>query len=190
MKNKTVLISGANSGIGLVAAREIAKMGAQVVMLCRSAERGKAAQAEVIKDSGNHDVHLLLCDLSSQADIRRAADDFKAGYGRLDVLVNNAGAIFTKRQESVDGLEMTFDEILSLAQDCKYGDCTHTSEKGCAVLAAIENEELDAESYTNFMKMERERSHFESDAQDRKKKDKDLGKMIKRVQKQRRNNKY
>ncbi len=108
MKNKTVLISGANSGIGLVTAREIAKMGAQVVMLCRSAERGKAALAEVIKESGNNDVHLLLCDLSSQVDIRRAAADFKATYGRLDVLVNNAGAIFTKRQESIDGLEMTF----------------------------------------------------------------------------------
>lgn len=108
MQGKTVLISGANSGIGLVTAREIAKMGASVIMLCRSAERGKAAQAEVIKESGNEDVQLLLCDLSSQADIRRAAGEFRAAHDRLDVLVNNAGAIFTKRQESVDGIEMTF----------------------------------------------------------------------------------
>jgi len=89
-----------------------------------------------------------------------------------------------------DGLEMTFDGILNLAQDCKFSDCTHTNEKGCAVLAAIENEELDSDSYANFIKMEKEKMHYESDAKERKKKDKDFGKMIKSVQKQRRNKKY
>lgn len=106
------------------------------------------------------------------------------------MLIDNPGMREVGITNISDGLEMTFDEILNLAQDCKYNDCTHTNENGCAVLDAIENEELDADSYENFMKMEKEKMHFESDANQRKKKDKDLGKLIKRVQKQRRNNKY
>lgn len=106
------------------------------------------------------------------------------------ILIDNPGMREVGITNISDGLEMTFDEILSLAQDCKYSDCTHTNETGCAVLDAIENEELDADSYENFLKMEKEKAHFESDAKERKKKDKDLGKMIKSVQKQRRNNKY
>lgn len=106
------------------------------------------------------------------------------------ILIDNPGMREVGVTNISDGLEMTFDELLSLAQDCKYSDCTHTTESGCAVLEAIENEELDADTYANFMKMEKERMHFESDSKDRKKKDKDLGKMIKGVQKQRRHNKY
>ena len=106
------------------------------------------------------------------------------------ILIDNPGMREVGITNISDGLEMTFDGILNLAQDCKFNDCTHTNEKGCAVLAAIENEEFDADSYANFIKMEKEKMHFESDAQERKKKDKDFGKMIKSVQKQRRNNKY
>jgi len=106
------------------------------------------------------------------------------------ILIDNPGMREVGITNISDGLETTFDGILNLAQDCKFSDCTHTNEKGCAVLAAIENEELDPDSYANFIKMEKEKMHFESDAKERKKKDKDLGKMIKSVQKQRRNNKY
>jgi ribosome biogenesis GTPase len=106
------------------------------------------------------------------------------------ILIDNPGMREVGITNISDGLEMTFDEILNLAQDCKYSDCTHTNEMGCAVLDAIENEELDSDSYINFMKMEKEKMHFESDAKERKKKDKDFGKMIKNVKKQRRNNKY
>ncbi len=106
------------------------------------------------------------------------------------ILIDNPGMREVGITNISDGLEMTFDEILNLAQNCKYSDCTHTNEMGCAVLDAIENEELDSDSYTNFMKMEKEKMHFELDAKERKKKDKDFGKMIKSVKKQRRNNKY
>lgn len=106
------------------------------------------------------------------------------------ILIDNPGMREVGITDISGGLEMTFDEILNLAQDCKYSDCTHTNENNCAVLDAIENEELDVESYSNFQKMGKEKMHFESDAKQRKKKDKDLGKMIKNVQKQRRNNKY
>ena len=106
------------------------------------------------------------------------------------ILIDNPGMREVGITNISDGLEMTFDELLNLAQDCKYSDCTHTNEKGCAVLNAIENEELDADSYTNFIKMEKEKMHYDSDARERKKKDKDFGKMIKSVKKQRKNNKY
>jgi ribosome biogenesis GTPase len=101
------------------------------------------------------------------------------------ILIDNPGMREVGITNSSDGLDMTFDEILNLAQDCKFNDCTHTNEKGCAVLNAIENEELDADAYTNFMKMEKEKMHFESDAIERKKRDKDFGKMIKNIKKQR-----
>ena len=102
------MITGANAGIGKVAALELAKQGHHIVMVCRSQERGRAAQAEIKAASGNEQVDLLIADLSVQADIRQLAATFKQDYERLDVLVNNAGAIFDKRQETADGLELTF----------------------------------------------------------------------------------
>jgi ribosome biogenesis GTPase len=89
-----------------------------------------------------------------------------------------------------DGLEITFETILSYAQSCRYKDCTHMHELGCAILEAVEKGEIDKASYDNFQKMEKEKMHFESDLLERKKKDKDFGKMVKQVKKQRKNNKY
>ena len=107
MKDKIVMVTGANAGIGKITARELARMGAHVVMVARDRRRGEAALAEV-KAAANHaHVDLMLADLSSQASIRRLAADFKAKYAQLHVLINNAGAFFMKRQESVDGLELT-----------------------------------------------------------------------------------
>lgn len=106
--DKVCLITGANSGLGKITARELAKMGGTVVMVARSQARGEAALAKVQQASGSNKVHLMLADLSSLAATRQLAEAFKAQYGRLDVLVNNAGAIFKDRQVSVDGYEMTF----------------------------------------------------------------------------------
>lgn len=108
VQNKIVMVTGANAGIGKVTARELAKMGATVIMVARSRRRGEEALAEVKAASGSDTVALMLADLSSQESIRQLAAEFKANYGRLHVLVNNAGAIFMNRRESVDGLEMTF----------------------------------------------------------------------------------
>src|SRR5690242_9086482 len=91
MNGKVCIVTGANSGIGKVTALELARMGARVVMVCRDRARGEAALAEIKQKSGNHQVELMLCDLSSQADTRRFADEYKATHDRLDVLVNNAG---------------------------------------------------------------------------------------------------
>ena len=99
------------------------------------------------------------------------------------VLIDNPGMREVGITDSTDGFEMTFDEILNLSQGCKYKDCTHTTEDGCAVLTALENDELNIESYDNFLRMGKERMHFESNAQERKKKGKDLGKLIKNMKK-------
>lgn len=106
------------------------------------------------------------------------------------ILIDNPGMREVGITGISEGIQSTFDQISNLIQHCKFSDCTHKDEKGCAVLAAIENKELDVDSYTNFIKMEKERIHFESDAKERKKKDKDFGKMIKNVKKQRKRNKY
>ena len=108
MSGKTCLVTGANSGIGKVTATELARLGAHVVMVCRDRARGEAALAEIKQGTGNDQVELMLCDLSSQADIRRFADEFKATHDRLDVLVNNAGVYLRKRETTVAGIEMTF----------------------------------------------------------------------------------
>ena len=108
MIGKRVLITGANTGIGKWTAIGLAELGASVVLHARSAEKGGAAQDEVKRRSGRSDVDLLLADFSSLADVRRLAAEVLERYPRLDVLVNNAGLIAGRRQESVDGYELTF----------------------------------------------------------------------------------
>src|SRR5215217_3304559 len=108
MGEKVCLITGATSGIGKATAMGLASMGASVVMVGRDRGRGEAALAEIKEGSANASVDLMLTDLSSQEDIRRLADEFKDAYPRLDVLVNNAGVIRSKRVTSADGIEMTF----------------------------------------------------------------------------------
>lgn len=108
MKGKIVLITGANSGTGKWTAIELAKMGGNVVMACRSKTRGEEALKEVKEISGNDNVKLMICDLASKESIRRFCDEFKSKYNRLDVLVNNAGVILPGRHETFDGYELQF----------------------------------------------------------------------------------
>jgi NAD(P)-dependent dehydrogenase (short-subunit alcohol dehydrogenase family) len=108
MQGKVCLVTGATAGIGLVTARELAKKGARVILVGRSSERCSRAADEIRALSGTTSVEWLVADLSSQAEIRRLADQVRDRSARLDVLVNNAGGIFLKRQETVDGIEMTF----------------------------------------------------------------------------------
>jgi len=107
MKGKTVLVTGATNGIGLVTARELARMGAQVTIVSRNVEKC-AAVAEFIKTGTGNPVEFIAEDLSTLAGIMQAAADFKQHHTRLHVLVNNAGGFFNKRIVTPDGFEMTF----------------------------------------------------------------------------------
>lgn len=108
MTGKLVLITGATNGIGKETALGLARLGARIVMVGRSAEKTQAVVDEIKAKTGNLQMEYLLADLSSMAEVRRLADEFKGRYDRLDVLINNAGAVFASRQETIDGYEMTF----------------------------------------------------------------------------------
>ena len=108
MEGKTCLITGGSDGIGYAAARELARMGARVVIVGRNAAKTDDAVQRIIAETGNPAVDRLLADLSSQREVRRLAAEALQRLPRLDVLLNNAGAIFLSNQRSVDGLEMTF----------------------------------------------------------------------------------
>jgi retinol dehydrogenase-14 len=107
MEGKVVLITGGTSGIGRAAATALAAMGAEVVVTGRSRERGESAVEEIRNTSGNEKVSLMLADLAVQAEVRGLAEEFRGRYDRLDVLVNNAGLIQSRRAETPDGLELT-----------------------------------------------------------------------------------
>ncbi len=108
MQGKICMVTGANSGIGKATALALAQMGATVVMVCRDRVRGEEARSEIITKSRNNAVDLLQADLSSQQSIRQLVENFQRHYTHLHVLINNAGAAFIGRRETVDGLEMTF----------------------------------------------------------------------------------
>ncbi len=108
MQGKIVLITGATDGIGLVTAHELARLARTVVAVGRNADKTAAVVERIRTETGNPRVEGLLADLSSQRDIHRLAQQFTERHDRLHVLLNNAGALFHPRRESVDGIEMTF----------------------------------------------------------------------------------
>jgi len=107
-KGDVVIITGANSGTGKATALELARTGAQVVMVCRSQSRGEAALAEVRSVSKNNSVSMMLCDLASIKDIRRFVSEFCSRFSSLSVLINNAGLVVPRRQVTKDGFELQF----------------------------------------------------------------------------------
>jgi len=108
LTGKTVLITGATSGIGFETSVRLAQLGASLVMVGRDRAKTAAKVEEVGKRSGAASVESLLCDFSSQDRIRGLANEFRARHERLHILVNNAGGVFAKRTLTVDGIETTF----------------------------------------------------------------------------------
>lgn len=100
-------ITGANSGIGLATATGLAAQGAAIVMICRDAERGKAALSTVSRAATGQSPRLFIADLTSQSSVRRLAADLHDALPRIDVLINNAAAAFVSRELTVDGIERT-----------------------------------------------------------------------------------
>jgi retinol dehydrogenase-12 len=107
MAGKTCLVTGATAGIGEEAARQLARLGASVVIVGRSPDRCAAAAEAIRRQTGNPAVEAIAADLSSQAEVRRLAAEVAQRHPRLHVLLNNAGALFASRKESADGIEMT-----------------------------------------------------------------------------------
>lgn len=108
MRERVCLVTGASNGIGKAAAIKLANMGASLVLLCRDRDRGETAMAEISLRSGNDDIDLLVADLGSLRQVRKAAIGFLDSGQPLHVLVNNAGAIHMDRSLTEDGVETTF----------------------------------------------------------------------------------
>jgi retinol dehydrogenase 12 len=108
MQNKVVMITGATNGIGLESAKTLAAMGATVVGVGRNPQKCADVAAQIVRTTGNSKVEFLVADLSVQTQVRQLAETFKQKYNRLDVLLNNAGGFFARREVSKDGIEMTW----------------------------------------------------------------------------------
>lgn len=108
MEGKVCVVTGATAGIGRVTAEVLAGKGAAVVLVGRNEPKGAAALDAIRRATGNGRLRFERADLSSQAEIRALAGRLGAQFDAIDVLVNNAGALFTRRRESADGIEMTF----------------------------------------------------------------------------------
>lgn len=99
------------------------------------------------------------------------------------ILIDNPGMREVGVASASEGIEVTFDTITNLSQSCKFTNCTHTSEVGCSVLKALETGELDRASYENYVKLEREKAHYDSSLVERRAKDKQFGKFLKNYKK-------
>ncbi|MBT3300970.1 MAG: SDR family NAD(P)-dependent oxidoreductase [Bacteroidetes bacterium] len=105
MKNKRILITGSTSGIGRASAKELAKMGANIVLVSRNEEKLKTQVEELKKATNNESIDYIQGDLSSLADIRKVAEIYRNRYTELDVLLNNAGLIVPDHRTTTDGYE-------------------------------------------------------------------------------------
>lgn len=108
MTNKTILITGGTSGIGKETARTLAEMGARVVIVGRSAGKAEQAIRTLRQQTGNQQIEYLLADFTRMRDVHKLADDIRQRYDRLDVLINNAGAMYGDHQLTEDNFEASF----------------------------------------------------------------------------------
>lgn len=145
----------------------------------------------------------LLNNLSGRAAMKTDAISRSTGKGRHvtthrelivlehgGILIDNPGIREVGIVDAAQGLEITFDQIVAFSHQCKFNDCTHTQEAGCSVLEAVERGEIDQHAYENYLKMEKEKAYFESSASERRKKDKDFGKMVRNYKRKMNPNKF
>ena len=105
---RTAVVTGSNSGLGLITARELARAGATVVMACRNTAKGESAAAEIRAEARGAQLEVAALDLGSLDSVQDFAKGFRADNGRLDLLINNAGVMAPPRKETADGFELQF----------------------------------------------------------------------------------
>ncbi|KAL2097058.1 hypothetical protein ACEWY4_006265 [Coilia grayii] len=108
LEGRSFMITGANSGIGKATAMAIAKKGGTVHMVCRNKDKADSAREDIVKESGNTDIHVHILDLSESRKVWEFAEDFKSKHTSLNVLINNAGSMVKKREVNSEGLEKNF----------------------------------------------------------------------------------
>jgi len=108
MKEKIVLVTGANAGIGKETALKLAEMGAHVILVCRNEKKGSRALEEIREKTNNESLELMICDFTSLNSINDFVKSFKKKFKKLDVLINNHGAFFIRKKLTEDGIEATF----------------------------------------------------------------------------------
>jgi NAD(P)-dependent dehydrogenase (short-subunit alcohol dehydrogenase family) len=108
VRGKVAVITGASSGVGLETAKQLARQGAEIVMIVRDQTRGEHARSQVAEVATGKPPAMLIADLSVQADIRRVVEEVADRYDHVDVLLNNAGNAFNRREQSADGRELTW----------------------------------------------------------------------------------
>jgi NAD(P)-dependent dehydrogenase (short-subunit alcohol dehydrogenase family) len=108
MSRRTIIVTGANAGIGRATAHALAKQGARVALVCRDPARGQAAVDDIAEATGNRDVSLFVADLAEMAEVRRLAGELAEHLDDVHVLVNNVGAVFPQREMTSEGFEKTF----------------------------------------------------------------------------------
>jgi NAD(P)-dependent dehydrogenase (short-subunit alcohol dehydrogenase family) len=108
MENQVCLITGCNTGIGKATATELARKGAIIIMACRNQVKAERARVDIIAQSQNKEIDLFIVDLAIQSSIHKFAEAVHKKYNKIDVLINNAGAIFYNRHLTPDKIEATF----------------------------------------------------------------------------------
>ncbi|MEZ4883782.1 MAG: SDR family oxidoreductase [Chitinophagales bacterium] len=108
MQGKIAIITGGNAGIGKQTAIGLAEKGYTIVLFCRNEQKGKIAQEEIQLQTGNPNIDVITCDLSSLENVEQAANKFKQKYDRLDLLINNAGLFYDYLTQTGDGFETQF----------------------------------------------------------------------------------
>ncbi len=136
--------------------------------------------------------HMKVSAISEQTNKGRHTTSHRELFVLEDggVIIDTPGMRELGITEKSQGLETTFSDLAELAKQCKFNDCTHTNEEGCAILEALDNGEIDEKALENFQKLKREQERFESTVREKRAKDKKLGKLYKRIQEDKRKRKF
>tara|TARA_B100000780_G_scaffold250068_1_gene196072 strand:- start:198 stop:1265 length:1068 start_codon:yes stop_codon:yes gene_type:complete len=180
IENVSILPISNNTQVGIEALKELIFSG-KTYCLLGSSGVGKSSLINSLSGT----TQLKTGEISSSIDRGKHVTTYRELIPLVNgaILIDNPGMREVGMTDNSAGIETTFETILALTSQCKFNDCTHTNEKGCAITAAIEKREIDEASFQNYLKMEREKEHHEASVAEKRKKAKDFGKMVKQFKK-------